>query len=116
MKSFKIKDKRIPFSIILVLLPIFAFASGDDVLSSFYVIGASIIFFLVVLIAIKLNPSGKSVLVIVYFVTLFLMLYLTSDIPYRNNRNIINSCLGLVPIGACLITFWILRVNNKKTT
>jgi len=108
------KDKKIPFSIILILLPIMAFASGDDVLTSFYVIGASIIFFLVVLIALKLNNSGKSILVIVYFLTLLLIFYLTSDIPYRDNMNTINLCLGLIPIAMSLVAFLILRVINKK--
>jgi hypothetical protein len=60
-------DKKILFSIILILSPIFAFASGDDVLSSLYVIGASVIFFLIALIVLKLNHTGKTALVVVYF-------------------------------------------------
>jgi len=107
------KDKKIPFSIILILLPIFAFASGDDVLSSFYVIGASVIFFLIALIALKFSYSGKFALAMVFFLTLFLMLYLVRNIPYRENMNTINLCLGLVPIGMCLIVYIILRVRKK---
>jgi len=115
LKRFVLKDKKIPFSIILIFLPILAFASGDDVLSSFYVIGASIIFFLTALIVVKLNHSGKSILVIVYFLTLLLMFYLTSDIPYRDNMNTINLCLGLMPIAMSSVAFLIVRVINKKT-
>ncbi|MBS1502649.1 MAG: hypothetical protein JST32_11345 [Bacteroidetes bacterium] len=108
------RNKKALFSMALILAPIFAFASGDDVLTSFYVIGASIIFFLVALIALKLSYSTKSVLAIVYFLTLFLIIYITRDIPYRDNMNTINSCLGLIPIGVCLIIFLIVKAKNKK--
>lgn len=110
-------DKKIPFSIILILLPIFAFASGDEIISLFYSIGASIIVFLIALIALKLNYSAKFILTVVYVLTLFFLFYLTSDIPYRDNMNIINLCFGLTPIGTCLVTFLILRLrrNTIKT-
>jgi len=107
-----IKDKKIPFSIIIILLPIFAFASGGEVLSLFYSIGISVIFFFIALIVLKLRYSEKFILTTVYILTLFLLFYLTSDIPYRDNMNTINLYFGLIPIGTCLITFLILRLRK----
>ncbi|MBS1520115.1 MAG: hypothetical protein JST50_03900 [Bacteroidetes bacterium] len=109
------KDKKIPFSILLILLPIFAFASGDEGITLIYSIVASIIFFLIGLIVIKVNDSVKIILIIVYALTLFLLFWLTGDIPYRENMNTINLCFGLIPIATSLIALLILKVIKKNT-
>lgn len=91
--------------VILFLVPINAFAHGEEVLLTFFIQGVSIIIFLIIIIAIKVDFKRKLVLTGMYFLFLFATFYLVNSWPYRENMNKINLLVALVPSIAFVITF-----------
>ena len=103
----------------LLLIPISAFAHGEEVLVTFFIQAVSIIIFLVIIIAIKVDIKRKLILTGVYFLSSFATFYLTNDWPYRENMNKMNFLVAFVPATSFFITFLVLKsrpTGRIKTT
>jgi len=98
---------------ILFLIPVSAFAHGEEVLLTFFIQAVSIIFFLIIIIAIKVDLRRKLILTGIYFLTSFATFYLTNSWPYRENMNKINLLVALVPAIIFVIAFLALKSRLK---
>ena len=104
---------------ILFLIPISAVAHGQEVLMILFIQAVSVIIFLIVIFAIKVDLKRKLILAGVYFLSSFATIYFTNDWSYRENMDKINLLVALVPATAFLIAFLALksRPNGQfKTT
>ncbi len=82
---------------ILLLIPTLSFAHGEEIIYTLCIEVVSIICFIIVLIAVNLSQKGKGILASTYILTTLIMFFITNNVPYRQNMNIINWSLILVP-------------------
>jgi hypothetical protein len=85
------------------------FAHGEEVLYTFAIQIISIIIFLILLLIIKLTYLKKFIVAIVYFLTVYIVFYLTKDIPFRENMSMINFTVSIVPLACGLLSYLILK-------
>lgn len=94
---------------LLVLLPVSAFAHGEEVLVSLFYDLLTVIALTVFIAVIKWNSNGKLLLTIVLVISVMTTFVITGDMPYAANRVLIDTiCVG-VPIVSVLGTFLIFR-------
>ncbi|MGV3612176.1 MAG: hypothetical protein ACO1N0_14550 [Fluviicola sp.] len=94
---------------VLILLPLSAFAHGEEVLLSLFYDLITVIALLVFILCIKWKSSGKSILGIVLIVSAVIPFMITSDWPYRENRRLIDSLHVGIPLVSVLVTFFLFR-------
>lgn len=99
---------------ILFLMPISAFAHGEEVFATFLIQAISVVVFVIIIIAIKVNLMHKLALTCIYLLTSFAIFYLTNDWPYRENMNLINFLVALVPAAAFYIAYLVIKSLSKK--
>lgn len=97
----------------MFLFPFCVFAHGEDVLLPMFFQVASIAVFLIWLFGSKLHRTDKLILLLSYLLSLTAVIYFTWNIPYRQNKTIIDVCWILGPGLASLTTFLILK-NRKR--
>ena len=109
---------KLKLSAILLMLPSLAFASGDSILPTLYLQFASIVVFFVFILFVKLRIVAKLILVWVYVVTVFLIWYLTRNLPFLGNEKSFDLSIGVIPIVTVLIAFALLyrRFNKIRTS
>lgn len=101
-------NKKI-LSVIVMLLPLSAFAHGEEVLVSFFYDLLTIIGLIIFIAVIKWNSNGKYLLAVVLAVSAFLTIALTGKMPYYANRTLIDTlCIG-VPIVNVLSVYFIFK-------
>jgi hypothetical protein len=94
---------------LLVLLPVSAFAHGEEVLVSLFYDLLTVIALTVFIAVIKWKSNGKLLLTIVLVVSAMTAFISTGNLPYTANRVLIDTiCVG-VPIVSVLGTFLIFR-------
>ncbi len=97
----------------MFLFPFWVFAHGEDVLLPMFFQVASVAVFLIWLFSSKLHRTDKLILLLSYLFSLTAVIYFTWNIPYSQNKTIIDVCWILGPGLASLITFLILK-NRKR--
>lgn len=105
---------KLKLSIILSMLPSLAFASGDFILPALYLQLGSIVIFILFVSFMKLQRTGKLILVWVYFGTVFLIWYLIGNLPFLKNEERINLYIGLIPVINTIVAFAMLHRWFKK--
>ena len=99
----------------MFLFPFYALASGNEVLVPLFIQLGSIFIFLIFLLSIKFRLIDKLILAVSYFLTLTLILYLTWDVDYRQNRTALDIFWTVGPAAICLITFVVLKKRRRIT-
>jgi hypothetical protein len=97
-----------------MLLPTWAFAHGEEVLTTVFLFVGSLLLFFVVVLVIPLPYPEKAVLVAVYLITIGLAGYLTSGLPYRVNMTLINVLIGLTPVITTVSAYLLMWGRRRK--
>lgn len=97
----------------MFLFPLYAFADGEEVLLPLIIQLSSIFIFLIWVTSVKFRIAEKLILATSYFLTLSLILVLTWNIPYRQNRVLVNVAWTIAPAAIALLTFIILRKKKR---
>ena len=98
----------------LLLLPTWALAHGEEVLTTVFLLAGSLLLFLVGVPTVPLPYAEKTVLVAVYLVTLAGVIYWSDSLPYRINMALINWVIGLVPVLTTVSTALFVWARWKK--
>jgi len=102
------KLKNLLFTL-LILLPIPAFAHGEEVLVSLFYDLLTIVVLTIFIACLKWKSNGKILLAIVLVVSVLVPFVLTGKMPYTTNRMLIDSlCIG-IPMTCVLLTYLIFR-------
>lgn len=100
--------------LLFLLLPTAAYAHGEEILSTFFLILGSLVLFCIVVLLIPIAYTEKAVLVVVYLVTMGGGIYFTNGLPYLVNMRLINTTIGLAPVVACTAAFLFLW-NRRRS-
>jgi hypothetical protein len=109
-------SQRLRVLLLFTLLPTWAFAHGEEVLTTVFLFVGSLLLFFVVVLVIALPYAEKAVLTVVYLTTIGFVTYLTNDWSYRVNMTLINILTGLVPVlttGAAYLLMWARRKKKQ---
>jgi len=101
--------------LLLLLLPMWAFAHGEEVLTTVFLLAGSLLLFLVGVLAVPLPYAEKGVLVAVYLVTLAVATYWANGLPYRINMALINWAIGLAPVLTTVSAALFMWARRKKS-
>lgn len=85
--------------LLFLLLPAWAFAHGEEVLTTLFLFIGSLVLFFAVMLALPIPYAEKAVLIAIYLVTLAVATFFTMRMPYRINMALINWTIGLAPFG-----------------
>lgn len=107
-------SQRLRVLLLFTLLPTWAFAHGEEVLTTVFLFAGSLLFFFVVVLVIPLPYAKKAVLTVVYLTTIGLVTYLTNGWPYFVNMTLINLLIGLVPILTTVSAYLLMWVRRKQ--
>jgi hypothetical protein len=102
------QQKLIPIALIL-LMPFHVLAHGEEALVPLIGQFISVVFFLFFVFLFKAKKGERLRLIVVYFSTLFIVLFSTSNMPYLKNERILNYIYILGPALTTLIYFVIQR-------
>ena len=109
------KRKIYFFLITFLVWPFIAFASGNDIIPTFYLIIITAIIFMTALIAFKINTRIKTIIALVYICVLGIVFLCIADLPFTENRILINLSLSLGPTIIASITYlFITRTITKN--
>jgi hypothetical protein len=98
----------------ILLFPFYALASGGEILLPISIQLASVVVLIILLLSIRLRKTYKLIIAASYLLTLSLIVYSTSDIPYTQNKTALNIALTIGPGAAALVTFIFLKAKHKK--
>lgn len=107
-------SQRLKVLLLFTLLPTWAFAHGEEVLTTVFLFVGSLLLFFVVVLVIPLPYAEKAVLTVVYLTTIGLVTYLTNDWPYRVNMTLINMLTGLAPVLTTVSAYLLMWVRRRK--
>jgi hypothetical protein len=96
-------------------LPLCALADHEEILIPIFAQIASIGILIFSLFALKATTRNKIVLSIIYLLSLILIIYFTSDIPYMQNRSFIDISLAAGPAIITVIFYFILKFTVNKS-
>jgi len=109
------KNLKQALLISLLIVPLSAFAHGEEVLFVPMISIASIIIFSVTMLAIKPRFPCKIPLSIVYILSTAITYALTNLFPFRENMNVILILVGGLPVIMVIIGYLIMKkLNNSK--
>ena len=109
-----LKNFKTTLLLILLIIPILCFAHGEEILIALFIQVLSIIVFIIVLFTINLNLKGKGILSIIYILTTGLFLSIINKIPYRQNMQLINWLIFIVPVIIITLSYMYLKPRFKK--
>lgn len=107
-------NQRTKALLFFMLLPTWAFAHGEEVLTTVFLFVGSLLLFFVLVLLIPLPYEEKAVLVAVYLTTIGLAVYFTSGLPYRINMTLINMVIGLTPVFTTVSAYLLLWSKRRK--
>ena len=96
------------------LFPLTAFASDGDVLDWMWIEFFVIITFVTTLVFVKINWTGKRLMIFIFIVTEYLIMKLTDDLPYSKNKLMINVISVIAPTLTTIVSYWTLKSRFKK--
>jgi len=95
--------------VLLVLLPIPAFAHGEEVLVSLFYDLITVVALIIFILCIKWKSSGKGLLALVVIVSVLIPQVIVSSWPYMDNRMLIDLlCVG-IPLISVLVTYFLFK-------
>ncbi len=94
---------------VLILLPLSAFAHGQEVLVSLFYDLITVVALIIFILCIKWKSSGKGLLALVVIVSVLIPQVIVSKWPYMENRMLIDLlCVG-IPLISVLGTYFLFR-------
>jgi hypothetical protein len=93
----------------ILLFPSCVFAHGEDVLLPLFIQLCSIFIFLIWLIIAKLRLRHKLILLASYFLSASAVFFFTSNLPYRQNKELVDMLWIISPALIAFLTFMFLR-------
>src|SRR5690349_15376232 len=90
------------------LFPTTTFASGGDVLEWLWIEFFVLVAFVLTIALIKLNWTGKGLMIFIFIMTEYLTMKLTDDLPYTKNKVMINVISIIAPILTTIVSYWTL--------
>jgi hypothetical protein len=105
-------QQKLTFVFALLLLPLFSFAHGEEIMLPIFIQLVSLIIFAGLIISLKIGIQKKLILMGSYFLTLSLIILCTWDMPYLQNRMLIDLMLILGPAIITFVTYFVLRKIN----
>jgi hypothetical protein len=100
--------------LLMLLLSTTAYAHGEEVLISVAIPFALITVLIILISILKISLKGKIILITIYLLTEVLSFLLIKDIPYRENKIVINLVLNLTPIVFTLSGYLLLKKRLKN--
>ena len=100
----------------MFLFPFYALAHGEEVLLPLLIQLGSIFIFVILVTSIKFKIADKLILAAAYFLTLIIVLYLSWDVPYRQNKTLLDLVWTIGPAAVVLITFFVLKIKRGTRT
>jgi hypothetical protein len=113
-QEFLMSRQRATFLFWMFLLPFYAFAYGEEVLLPLFIQLGSISAFLIWITSVKFRIADKLILAAAYFLTLSMILALTWNVPYRQNKATLDLAWIVGPAAITLVTFMMLRKKKKR--
>jgi D-alanyl-lipoteichoic acid acyltransferase DltB (MBOAT superfamily) len=93
----------------IFLFPHLGFAHGEDVLLPVFIQLGSIFIFLIWLTSTKLRIANKLILLASYFLSIGVIILLTWNLPYRQNKALTDMLWVLGPAFLSFLTYLILK-------
>jgi hypothetical protein len=96
------------------LFPLTALASGEDMLEWVWIEFFVVIAFVTTLVFVKINWTGKALMILIFMVTQYLTMKLMEDVPYARNMLMINVLSVIAPFTTTIVAYWIVKSRFKK--
>jgi hypothetical protein len=96
------------------LFPLTTFASGGDVLEWVWIEFFVLVAFVLTIVLVKLNWTGKGLMIFIFIVTEYLTIKLTDNLPYTKNKMMINVISIIAPMLTTIVSYGTLRSKFKK--
>ena len=98
----------------LLLLPTLAFASGNEIIPTLWLMAGSLLLFFQVLFFVRLPLAKKAVLAAVYLLTMWAVLYGSSWLPFLNNLVDFNLTIAIGPVCTTVATWFLLHRRKRS--
>lgn len=104
-------------SIVLLaaFIPSFAYASGNDVLSLFWLESIALLVVVATLLASRLRAAGNLLVLLAYAAGAAIPLYLTRNWPYSEDIYLINTLCTAIPLAIFAASYWMVRRKYGKS-
>lgn len=113
------KPTKTILSTVLLLIPLTAFAHGEQALYPFLIDIVNLIIFLFAILTIKFTLTGKLILTTIYILTIGLMTSLFLNYikynDYLENIELFNFIMFIIPLTLLYLSYLGLRTKFKKT-
>ena len=113
-RQFLMNGQRVILFFGMFLFPFYALAPGEEVLLPLLIQLGSIFIFLIWITSAKFRIADKLILAASYFLTLSILLFLTWNVPYRQNRTALDMAWVIGPAAISLVTFVVLKTKKKN--
>ena len=107
------KQLKLIVTTAVFFLPYCAFAHGEEVLVPVFIQLISILALIIFLLVSKLAVPQKVLLGTTYLLTFGLIILLTWNVPYRENRIVLDLAMTIGPAITTLIAFLFLRFRKR---
>ena len=107
------KTNRYFFVIMLLFIPCYVFAHGEEALFVLLLPIISGMVFILALNFLQLSPASKKILIFIYGLALLLTLVITMGWSFSDNGDVINLLITLVAPVAALIGYFIIKRKEK---
>lgn len=102
--------------LLTAFIPSLAYASGNDVLSLFWLQMVVLLVVIAGIFASSLRANGNLFVLLAYAVGVTTPLYITSSWPYTENIYLINTLCTATPLAFFAVSCWIARRKFGKPT
>jgi hypothetical protein len=108
------KELKLALIAIICFLPFVAFADHEEVLIPIFFQIISTIGFLILLSVVKAAIRTKLRFAIIYFGSLFLLVFFTKDVPYDLHRTLLDILLAEGPAIITFVAFVFLKIYKRR--
>lgn len=108
------KNQKGILLLLILMLPAMAHAHGEEVFYTFFILLASVVIFLIIILAIRVSYTGKAVLGGSYLLATVAICGIVNTFPYRENADRINILVGVVPPLSALVAYCLYRLMRRN--
>lgn len=102
--------------LMLMALPLSVFAHGAEIIYTLLVPVLGGILILIAMVFLRANSVTKGVLMATYMISLIIVLVLEDLFPYKENEWLKNSVIILLPVGAMIGMYYIIKKIKTDNT
>ena len=100
----------------MLLTPLTAHADHEDVFSTLFLGFGLFILFIIILFFLRIRIEGKSLVGGLYTLATYLTFRQVDNLPYYENKALINTLVIIIPSTVFLLSYLGLRKKFKKTS